>query len=106
MPAISGNLVVKSKLSRRSGSVALRQMNPIHKMQPSSFFGCLFFLPNLPQKKINSKKFVRRTIESETFTNNIFEKKIENQKTEIISPLESFFFFFCFRNTLKNSVKN
>ena len=28
---ISGNLVVKSKLPPQSGSVALRQLNPIHK---------------------------------------------------------------------------
>ena len=28
---IDGNLVVKSKVPPRSGSVALRQLNPIHK---------------------------------------------------------------------------
>ena len=30
-PGISRNLVVKSKLPPRSGPVALRQLNPIHK---------------------------------------------------------------------------
>ena len=30
----SGNLVVKSKLSPRSGSVTLKQLNPIHKKEP------------------------------------------------------------------------
>ena len=31
LPGISGNLVVESKLSSGSGSVALRQSNPIHE---------------------------------------------------------------------------
>ena len=31
---LSGDLVVKGKLSSRSGSVALRQLNPIHKKGP------------------------------------------------------------------------
>ena len=31
-PKISGNVVVKSKLPPRSGSVALRQLNPIYKV--------------------------------------------------------------------------
>ena len=31
---IDGNLVVKSKVPPRSGSVALRQLNPIHKKGP------------------------------------------------------------------------
>ena len=35
---IDVNLVVKSKLPPRSGSVALRQLNFIHKKGPSSFF--------------------------------------------------------------------
>ena len=49
--------------------------------------------PNLPEKDINSKKSVRRFIESETFNNNISEKmKIESLKNEITS-LESTIFF-------------
>ena len=32
------NLVVKSKVPSRSGFVALRQLNPIHKKGPQSFF--------------------------------------------------------------------
>ena len=35
---IDGNLVVKSKVPPRSGSVALRQLDPIHKQGPQSFF--------------------------------------------------------------------
>ena len=31
---LSGNLVVKSEVTPRSGSVALRQLNPIHKKRP------------------------------------------------------------------------
>ena len=38
VPGSPGDLVLKSKLSLRSGSVALRQLNPIHKKEPSSFF--------------------------------------------------------------------
>ena len=34
VPGISRNLVVKSKMSPRSGSVALRQLNPIQKKGP------------------------------------------------------------------------
>ena len=34
LPGISGNLVVKSKLLSHSGSLALRQLNPIHKKGP------------------------------------------------------------------------
>ena len=34
IPRISGNLVVKRKLTPQSGSVALRQLNPIHKKGP------------------------------------------------------------------------
>ena len=46
--------------------------------------------PNLPQKDINSKKSVRRIMESQTFNDKISENmKIESLKTEIISSLES-----------------
>ena len=34
LPEISGDLVVKSKLSLLSGSVALRQLNPVYKKGP------------------------------------------------------------------------
>ena len=44
----SGNLVVKSKLPPRSGSEALRQLNPIHKNGPQSFFILNFFLFPIP----------------------------------------------------------
>ena len=37
LPGISGNLGVKSKRPPRSGSVALRQLNLIHKRGPYSF---------------------------------------------------------------------
>ena len=37
-PEISGKLVLKSKLSPCSGSVALRKTNPIHKKGSYSFF--------------------------------------------------------------------
>ena len=43
-----GNWMLKSKLSPRGGSVALRQLNPIHKR---SHKVCLFFLK---KKKKNS----------------------------------------------------
>ena len=33
-----GDLMVKSKLSPRTGSVVLKQFNPIHKKRPKSFF--------------------------------------------------------------------
>ena len=33
-PGISGNVVVKGKWPPRSGFVALRQLNPIHKKGP------------------------------------------------------------------------
>ena len=36
-PEPSGDLVVKGKLFPRSGSVALRQLNPIHKKRSQSF---------------------------------------------------------------------
>ena len=46
--------------------------------------------PNLPQKDIDSKESVRRSIESQTFNDKLSEKmKIESLKTEIISSLES-----------------
>ena len=38
VPGISGNLVIKSKLCFRSGFVALGQLQPTHKKEPSSFF--------------------------------------------------------------------
>ena len=38
MPGTPGNWRVKSKHSPRSGSAALRQLNPIHKKGPQSFF--------------------------------------------------------------------
>ena len=38
VPAGPGDLVGKSKLSPSSDSVALRQLNPIHKKEPSNFF--------------------------------------------------------------------
>ena len=38
VPGISGNLVVKSKLPPRSGSVALRQMYPNHKKGTAKLF--------------------------------------------------------------------
>ena len=41
VPGISGELVVKSKLSPRSGCLALQQLNPIHKKGNNFFF---FFL--------------------------------------------------------------
>ena len=45
---------------------------------------------NLPQKDIDGRKSVRSSIETVTFTDNIFQKKkIENLKTEINSSLES-----------------
>ena len=45
--------------------------------------------PNLPQKDIDSKESVRRSIESQTFNDKLSEKmKIESLKTEIISSLE------------------
>ena len=44
---IDGNLVAKSKVPPRSGSVALRQLNPIHKKEPQSFS---FFLINTVNK--------------------------------------------------------
>ena len=34
VPGISGNIVVNSKLPPRSVSLALRQLNPIHKNGP------------------------------------------------------------------------
>ena len=37
VPGIPGDFVVKSILSPRSGSIALRQLNPIHKKGPQSF---------------------------------------------------------------------
>ena len=38
VPGTPGDLVVKSKLSPHSGSVALRQLNTIHKKGPKAFF--------------------------------------------------------------------
>ena len=38
MPGTLGDMLVKSKLSPHNGSVALRQMNPIHMKGPESFF--------------------------------------------------------------------
>ena len=38
VPGISGNLVVKSKLSPRSGSISLRQLKPIHNQGARKFF--------------------------------------------------------------------
>ena len=38
LKSIDGNLVVKSNVSSRSGSVALRQLSPIHKMGLQNFF--------------------------------------------------------------------
>ena len=38
VPGISGELVVKSKLSPRSGCLALQQLNPIHKKGHNFFF--------------------------------------------------------------------
>ena len=77
-----GNLVVKSKLPRRSGSVALRQFNPIHKNGPSSFFykyiGCLcvwstnhefafnFFSP-VPNNEINGSASVKYNYQGHYF---------------------------------------
>ena len=37
VPGIPGDFVVKSILSSRSGSIALRQLNPFHKKGPQSF---------------------------------------------------------------------
>ena len=37
VPGIPGDFVVKSILSPRSGSIALRQLNPFHKKGPQSF---------------------------------------------------------------------
>ena len=52
--------------------------------------------PNLPQKDIDSKESVRRSIESQSFNDNLSEKmKIESLKTEIISSLESIIYSNC-----------
>ena len=52
--------------------------------------------PNLPQKDIDSKESVRRSIESQTFNDNISKKmKIESLKNEIISALESIIYSNC-----------
>ena len=63
--------------------------------------------PNLPHQDINSKESVR-IIESEKFTDIIFEKmKIENSKTEIISSLKLTIFFLFQKefNTLKDKCE-
>ena len=52
---ISGNLVVKSKVPPCGGSVALRQLNPIHKKRPQSFF-----------KKINWTCEIKPTLKNES----------------------------------------
>ena len=45
--------------------------------------------PNLLPKDIDSKESVRRSIESQTFSQNTSKKmKIESLKTELISSLE------------------
>ena len=52
--------------------------------------------PNLPPKDIDSKESVRRSIESQTFNDNISKKmKIESLKAEIISSLESTIYSNC-----------
>ena len=75
---------------------------------PSNLISIIPETPNLPQKDINGKESVRRIIESETLTDNIFEKmKIEDLKTEIISSLESTISLLVQKelNTLKDSCE-
>ena len=62
--------------TKQSSSIDLvnTPRNPIHDIPET---------PNLPQKDINIKEYVRRMIESETFNGNISEKmKIESLKTD------------------------
>ena len=63
---------------------------------PRKIINNILETPNLPQKDIDSKESVRRSIEAQTFNDNISEKmKIESLKTEIISSLESTIYSNC-----------
>ena len=66
------------------------------KKMPRKIINNILETPNLPQKDIDSKESVRRSIEAQTFNDNISEKmKIESLKTEIISSLESTIYSNC-----------